>query len=45
MLIVKRDLSPFPVGVLVIVHDVVPEASEQDAYLDGPACNEVVEAN
>jgi len=31
--------------ILIEMGDVVPETCEKDADLDGPACDEIVEAN
>ena len=43
--VVQRYLLPLMVGVIVILDDVAPEAVEENADLDGPAGDQVVEAD
>ena len=45
MLEIERDLVPLSIGVFVVVNNLVPEPSEKNADLDGPACNQIVETN
>jgi hypothetical protein len=45
VLIVQRYLCPFAIGILMELYDIVPEASKENADLNGPTGDQIVESN